>query len=117
MHDTDKEILKIWVQGLPCDTGGHRKIFHWCQKWNSGSGGPDSLPAIQSPATLTKSTLVEVVCTKLVPFELVLVCRLPPSKAVSDVSGASRLRPGNLPLWGSSQGSLLGTRGDRVCLL
>lgn len=44
-------------------------------------------------------------------------CRVALSCTVSSSVqlGESRLRPGTLPLWGSSRGSLSGTRGDPVC--
>lgn len=81
----------------------HQNPLDWCQRWDAevniwrgqtdwGKSHHGGGPCSPSPAH-----------------------QVPRTQALREPSLETRLRPGTLPLWGSSRGSLLGTRGDRVC--
>jgi hypothetical protein len=100
MHDKEGGIWVIRTS-LPIRhcIALHPELLHWCQWWDAEVSISRRLhfPVITAPgeAKLTEGNRT--------------------TQVVREPSLVTRLRPGTLPLWGSSRGNLLGTRGDRVC--
>ena len=103
MHDQEGGISEKDLSSICRCIDLHQKPLDWCQRWdaevNIWRGQTDWGKSHHGGGPCSPSPTHQV----------------PRTQALREPSLETRLRPGTLPLWGSSRGSLLGTRGDRVC--